>query len=270
MPPPRTRPGTATPRNRCAWPTTTGPAGCRPPTKPPGRRANRRFPPLGLWSLVGPARTRQALRDLFTDGGLPAGLRVANGVPWGAPGDLPSELALWLIGLGVRGHHNRPRCCQENGKVERSHGVLGTWAEPAKCADAAALQTALTAACRFQRETYPALRGQTRATAYPALMAGGRSSAPAREATLFDERRVWTDRGSKRWRRRVDKVGRIAVSNRPLGVGKRGKGQMVTRQFDAAQVAWMVRDDAGTELARHAAPELSRERILALDVAHRR
>jgi hypothetical protein len=191
-------------------------------------------------------------------------------VPWGAPGDLPSDLALWLIGLGVAVHHNRPRRCQENGIVERSHGVLGTWAEPARCADAAALQTALTAACRVQREQYPALRGQTRATAYPALMAGGRPYDPMHEATLFDERRVWTFLGGKRWTRRVDKVGRISVYNRALGVGKRWKGQMVTLQFDTTTVDWVVRDDHGTELTRHAAPELHRERILALDVAHRR
>ncbi len=32
--------------------------------------------------------------------------------------------------------------------------------------------------------------------------------------------------------------------------------------------AWVVRDAHGTELARHPAPELHRDRILALDVAH--
>ena len=37
---------------------------------------------------------------------------------------------------------------------------------------------ALTEACRFQREHYPAVRGQTRATAFPALMAGGRPFDP--------------------------------------------------------------------------------------------
>jgi hypothetical protein len=207
---------------------------------------------------------------LFADWGLPGGLRVDNGVPWGAPGDLPAELALWAIGLGVAVQHNRPRRCQENGKVERGHGVLGTWAEPATCADATALQSALTTACRFQRERYPALRGETRATAFPALMAGGRPFDPAREGEAFDERRVWAHLAGRRWRRRVDKVGRISVYNRALGIGKRWKGQEVTLQFDADAVAWVVRDGQGVELARHPAPELSRERILALDIAHRR
>jgi hypothetical protein len=219
---------------------------------------------------VGPARTRVAMRDLFADWGRPAGVRVDNGVPWGSRGDLPSELALWLIGVGIAVHHNRPRRCQENGKVERSHGVLGAWAEPAAGADAAALQQALTAACRLQRETYPAIDGTSRATAFPLLMAGGRPYDPAREAELFDERRVWEYLAGKRWRRRVDKVGQISVYNRALGVGKAWRGQEVTLQFDAEAVAWVVRDDRGTELVRHPAPELHRDRILALDVAHRR
>jgi hypothetical protein len=219
---------------------------------------------------VGPERTRTALRDLFADWGRPAGLRVDNGVPWGSAGDLPSALALWLIGIGVAVHHNRPRRCQENGKVERGHGVLGAWAEPATCADAAALQPALTAACRVQREQYPAVRGDSRATAFPLLMAGGRPYDPAREAALFDERRVRAYLASKRWTRRVDKVGRISVYNRALAVGRPHAGHTVTLQFDPDDAAWVVRDDRGTELARHPAPELHRDRILALDVADRR
>jgi hypothetical protein len=210
------------------------------------------------------------LRVLFADWGLPGCLRGDTGVPWGAPGDLPADLALWLIGLGVAVPHNRPRHGQENGRVERSHGVLGTWAEPATWADAAAVQTALTAACRFQREADPAIRGMSRATAFPALRAGGRPFNPAREGAHFDERRVWTVLAGRLWTRRVDKVGRISVSNRALGVGRRWAGQTVALTFDTEAVAWVVRDDHGTELARHPAVELSRERILVLAVSHKR
>ena len=79
-------------------------------------------------------------------------MRVDNGVPWGAPGDLPAELAWWAIGVGVAVHRNRPRHSQENGVVERSHGVLAAWAEPGAGADAAAVQIAVTPASRYQRE----------------------------------------------------------------------------------------------------------------------
>ena len=267
---PRTKPGNSTPRRRCASPTGTGPAGCWPSTKRAARPWSRRFSPLGDWSAVGAERTREALRALFADWGIPGGLRVDNGVPWGAAGGLPTDLALWLIGLGVAVHHNRPRRCQENGRVERTHGVLGAWAEPAACADAGALQTALTAACRVQRETYPAIRGDSRATAFPLLMCGGRPYDPAREAALFDERRVWDHLARRRWTRRVDKVGRISIYNRSLTVGRRVAGQDVALQFDPAAVAWVVRDARGDELARHPAPELARDRIVALTVSHTR
>jgi hypothetical protein len=40
-------------------------------------------------------------RQVFVRWGLPDRVRVDNGYPWGTPRDLPSELALWLIGLGV-------------------------------------------------------------------------------------------------------------------------------------------------------------------------
>jgi hypothetical protein len=41
------------------------------------------------------------LRRAFADWGRPERFRVDNGVPWGSWGDLPTDLALWLIGLGV-------------------------------------------------------------------------------------------------------------------------------------------------------------------------
>src|SRR5439155_24373780 len=138
---------------------------------------------------VGPEATRAALRALFADWGLPGALRVANGTPWGAPGDRPTDPALWLSGLWVAVRRQRPRHRRENGRVGRTHGVPGTWAEPATCAAAAALQTALTDACRCRREHDPASRGQTRATAFPAPMAGGRPFAPAREGAHVDEPR---------------------------------------------------------------------------------
>jgi hypothetical protein len=213
-----------------------------------------------------------AVRRLFAARGRPRRLRVDNGPPWGRTGgDLPTALELWLWGLGVDVVHNRPRRCTENGRVERCHGVLNRWAEPHACASAEELQAALAAASALQRERFPALAGgRSRAAAYPALAAGGRPYDPAREGELFDERRVWARLAKRTWRRRVDKVGRISVYNRPLGVGRDWAGQAVVVGFDAEAVAWTVRDARGALLRTHPAPELSRDRLLALDVAHRR
>ena len=213
---------------------------------------------------------RAALRQAFAAWGRPARLRVDNGPPWGAANDLPPDLALWAIGLGIEVHWNRPRRCQENGKVERSHGVLAGWAEPATCASAAELQARLAEAGRLQREVYPAIRGRSRVAAHPALRAGGGPYEAAGEAAAWEERRVWAALAGRVWRRGVDKTGRISLYNRGVGVGRAHAGQEVAVRFDAEAVAWVIQDARGRELARRAAPELSRERILALEVSHRR
>lgn len=211
-----------------------------------------------------------ALRGVFAAWGRPVRLRVDNGAPWGGHSDLPPDLALWLIGLGVAVHWNRPRRCQENAHVERSPGVLAAWAEPARQPDAAALGRALAEAARRQRERYPACGGRPRLAAHPALARGGRPYEAAAEAALFDERRVWADLGRRTARRVVDRVGRISLYNRPRGVGRRWAGAEVTVRLDPERVEWVVRDARGAELRRHPAPELGRERLLALEVTRRR
>ena len=72
-------------------------------------------------------RTVQAhLTDLFRCYGLPVRINTDNGAPWGSPrqpGQL-SELAIWLIRLGIRIGFSRPRHPQTNGKDERFHRSL--------------------------------------------------------------------------------------------------------------------------------------------------
>lgn len=66
------------------------------------------------------------LIDLFRCYGLPVRINTDNGAPWGAPrqpGQL-SELAIWLIRLGIRVGFSRPRHPQTNGKDERFHRSL--------------------------------------------------------------------------------------------------------------------------------------------------
>jgi transposase InsO family protein len=84
-----------------------------------------------------------ALRGFFAHWGLPATMRVDNGQPWGTGDDLPAELALWLVGLGIAVHWNRPRHSQDNAVVERAHGVCQRWVEPGTCSDGAELQARL-------------------------------------------------------------------------------------------------------------------------------
>src|SRR3989442_7242466 len=114
----------------------------------------RWFSPQGSWSQV-PVRTVQAtLRAAFGRWGRPQRFRVDNGTPWGSWSDLPTDLALWLVGLDIGMIWNHPRTPQENGVVERSQGTGKRWAEPRACTSVEDLQARLTTMDQIQREDY--------------------------------------------------------------------------------------------------------------------
>jgi transposase InsO family protein len=89
-----------------------------------------RFSPLGRWTQVPPTATQAQLRLAFARWGRPQRLRVDNGAPWGTRGDLPTDLQLWLLGMGMAISANPPHRPQDNGVVERSQGTGKRWGEP--------------------------------------------------------------------------------------------------------------------------------------------
>ena len=215
---------------------------------------------------------RAVLEGWFTRWGLPGELRLDNGFPWGAFSALPPDLALWLLGGGIGLVWNRPRHKQGNAVVERAHGVCQRWVEPETCPSAAELQGRLDTFTALQRERYPYHGAASRLAVFPALAHRGRPYDPATATTTWDARRVWQALAHRVIRRRVDQVGRISLANRALGVDRAWAGQDVTVRLavvDAAPV-WHIHDARGTLLRQHPAPELSRERILALAVSRRR
>jgi transposase InsO family protein len=67
------------------------------------------------------------LERVFQRYGLPVRINADNGPPWGSPsgaGHSLSELAIWLIRLGVRVSFSAPYHPQTNGKIERFHRSL--------------------------------------------------------------------------------------------------------------------------------------------------
>ena len=63
------------------------------------------------------------LRQVFERYGLPAEMLMDNGSPWGKTDEL-SALVVWLMRLGIRITHGRPRHPQTQGKDERFHRTL--------------------------------------------------------------------------------------------------------------------------------------------------
>jgi hypothetical protein len=212
------------------------------------------------------------LRRWFAQWGLPDALRLDNGPPWGSGHDLPPELALWLLGLGVALVWNRPRHTRGNAVIERAHGVCQRWGEPQTCQSADELQARLDEFTTLQRERYPSCDGQSRLAAYPALGQARHPYDARHEAAHWDARRVWAFLGGQHWRRRVDKVGHVSLYNRAVPVGRPWAGTTVTVQLAlrGRVPTWLIRSDDGTLIATPPAPELRRGRIRTLAVSHRR
>lgn len=229
-----------------------------------------RFSPQGHWNQVEPAVVQDTLRLIFSRWGRPARFRVDNGTPWGSAGDLPTDLALWLIGLGVGMIWNPPRRPQDNGVVERSQGTGKRWGEPKTCRDPQELQDRLNEMDRIQREAYPSLQGRSRWQVFPELR------TPARPYTRAWERRTWdldlvkTHLADYSVPRRVDRKGQVSLYNRNHYVGIQYCGQDIYVVFNPIDGEWVFTTHQGVQLRHRVAEEITRERIVNLKVSHRR
>lgn len=82
---------------------------------------------LGALARTDTGSVQARLTEVFRRYGLPLRINADNGAPWGSPsagGHSLSELAIWLIRLGVRVSFSAPYHPQTNGKLERFHRSL--------------------------------------------------------------------------------------------------------------------------------------------------
>jgi hypothetical protein len=233
-------------------------------------RCGRAFSPPAYWAEVEPAASQEELRRAFGRWGLPRRFRLDNGIPWASSGDLPTDLALWLIGLGIGLDFNPPARPDKNGVVERSQGTGKRWAEPWKCATPAELQRHLDAMDHILREEYPSVAGRSRLEAFPGLAHSGRRYSRAWERRAWDLGKVLAHLAGYAVVRRVDRSGMVSVYNRTRYVGKGHCGRDIYVLLDPVRVEWVFADAAGGQLRSQPAEEISRERILSLSVTHRR
>jgi hypothetical protein len=195
---------------------------------------------------------------------------VDNGAPWGSPGDLPTDLELWLKGLAVGLECNPPRSPQDNGKVERSQGTAKRWGEPGQCDTPEELQKRLDLMDMIQREEYPSLGGRSRLEVYPGLANSGRPYTTQWEQSDWDFEAATAYLSMYAARRLVSRSGKISVYNKNYHVGILHSRKIVYLTFDPDSIEWVVSDEEGRQLTRKRSEEISRENILALRVTHRR
>ncbi len=235
-----------------------------------GRRWRPTFSPQASWATVAPGDTQAALRGAFGRWGRPARFRVDNGTPWGSSGDLPPDLALWLLGLGIDLIWNAARRPEQNGVVERSQGTGKRWAEPWACDTPAQLQARLEELDAILREEYPSVQGRSRRDAFPGLAHSGRPYGAGWERRHWDLGRVLAAVAEHVLVRRVDRKGMVSLYNRTRYVGTAHRGRDVYVTLDPERCEWVFVDLDHNQLRVQPAEELTRARIVGLTVTHRR
>jgi len=197
-------------------------------------------------------------------------MRVDNGIPWGSWGDLPTDLALWLIGLGVRIHWNYPHSPQENGVVERSQGISNRWCEPWTCESSGELQERLDLMDRLYRENYAYRERLSRMAYFAGLKHSGRPYMRAQEQELWDWSRVTEHLATYTLRRQVDSKGQVSLYNRTYYVGRIHHGKRIYVMYDPNRNEWLFADGEGRQLRSVPADQVTPQRVMDLNVTYRR
>lgn len=191
-----------------------------------------------------------------------------QGLPWGGWYDLPTALALWLVGLGVNVQFVPVGQKQLNGVIERSQGTGQRWCEPQTCQSAAQLQERLEEMDRIQREDYPSLPGGSRQTVYPELQQVLRPYSVNWEEEHWDLGRAQEYLAGYTGERRANKQGQVSVYDHRYSVGAKNRGQSVRVYYDPGAGEWVFAHKETSEtLRRYKAVEITRERIRGLQVS---
>lgn len=213
---------------------------------------------------------QQTLRDWFAEWGLPQRLRMDNGYPWNTTAEFPSEMALWLIGLGIEILFIPAGRPQHNGVVEKSQGTGKRWAEPGQCRRPCDLQRRVNTMDRRHRENYPmAPDNLTRMQRYPELAHSGRPYTLEEEAEQWNLQRVldyFTMRALVA-ERTVDRGGYVSLYSRRYYVGKKRWREVVYASLDPSGPSWRFENAAGHLCGEKPAEQFDADRIRSLRVS---
>jgi len=226
--------------------------------------------PTRYWTQVEATEIRAHLQHAFGDWGLPQTLRFDNGRPWGTSSAVPSDMSLWLVGLGLGLAFGRPARSTDNAGIERVHGVLNGWVEPGQCVDLAHLQQQLAEFSDLQRARYPLADKQPRLQRYPELLTNSRAYAPHLDRARWSLQRVYDYLATFRFQRRVAVNGRVALLNRDYSMGRASAGRTVAIQMDPVAHQWVVYDDYGRVLKQFQPKDLTYSTFFNMTLAQRR
>ena len=227
------------------------------------------FSPRFQINEVAPKQIQAVLRRCFRRWGVPRAIKVDNGRPLGdmQRTSVP-ELALWLIGLGIKMIWNPPRSPRCNAKVERMQATTARWVEVKSCRSCEELQQKLDQAARLQREHYRPRRlgGKSRQQVYRALANNTRHYHSGR----FDVKTVYRYLSQVTFRRKVNKAGFFTFYAQGIYVGTAYKAQSLEISFDNRKKCFHLCDETNRPLACFTADNFSAKHICTLTVCQNR
>ena len=200
--------------------------------------------------------------------GKPTQIKADNGAPLGNPrSDMPSELALYLIGLGIKVRNNKAFSPWENGHVEKNQDTSGRWVDPAKCQDLNQVQKALDQVIDIHLNKFPVqkLKFQSRAHVFPQLL----QQVNKEQQLTLNLEPIGQFLAQGTWTRKVAATGQISIYGNSLYVDSKCKHQYVNVLFDPAKFAWTIFNQKGNFIRSIPADFLSKANILALSISQR-
>lgn len=211
------------------------------------------------------------LRKVFARWGLPDRIRMDRDPLWTKTKlHFPSELALWLCGLGVGSSINRARCPTDNAQIERCNGIwvdhvavttqVLTWQQ---------LQVQTDQAWADRRDRLPSrnpyCQGKPPSVAIPLLKHPRRVYQAEHEADLFDMQLVYQQLALWRWQRKVDDWGRISLCDTNYPVSRAHRKQYVVLHFSTANLCFFVTTIDGQEiLASIKLPQIDKDFLIGV------
>ena len=172
------------------------------------------------------------LTTLFRRYGLPGTMLCDNGSPWGGSGaEGWTALEVWLMRVGVRLYHGRPRHPQTQGKEERFHRTLALEVLQAnRFADLAACQGAFDTWRRIYNEERP----------HEALGMAVPASRYRASPVCFPERLAAPDYHATDKVRRMSRDGAVRFQGRRIKMSQAFAGLDVAFRATATDGVWRV------------------------------
>jgi transposase-like protein len=187
---------------------------------------------------------------------LPDALQTDNEVCLaGLPTDpLPSQLTLWLCGLGVPHAFSRPGRPTDQAQIERTHRTLDNLTGMLDgLADLSSLQARLDAERELYNRLFPSRASDCNRRpplrAHPQLCQPRRRYRLEWERQLFNEHLVYQELASLRLERHVTQVGQIQLYGHSVGVGRAYAGQTLNVCCDVSKRQWVISSEDGQVLA---------------------